>query len=191
MRLAKLGIPMLSAVGLLLGAGASAQVVDDTYLIVDKENGAVSAILEAEGSVFGVETTATCISGMDQVVFDSETNHPDDVKLNPATAKVAQTHKDNPVMITVDLLPGGVLDFTGDLSNCKGTSLDANVNTKKSDGKFKLHAKDCATNLSGAQILFISATCAATKQVKGKYDENNAVVKSLKISGKGPASLAP
>ena len=187
MRLVKLGIAMLSAVGLLLGAGASAQVVNDTYTIVDKDNGAVFADFEAEDLVFDVGISATCISGLDEVVFESETNHPDDVKISRKTAKIHQKDKANPVMITVALYPGGVLDFTGDLTSCKNTKLEADVNAEKADGSFKLHAKNCATNLSGAQIQFVEATCAATKQIKGSYNASTTAVKSLKISGKGTA----
>ena len=186
--LARLEIAMLSAVGLLLGAAASAQVVNDTYTIVDQKNGAVFAVLEAEDLVFDIGLEAKCISGLDEVVFTSNTNHPDDVKISTTKAKVAQKDKANPVMITVALLPGGVLDFTGDLTSCKNTKLDADVDAKKANGKFKLHASNCATNLSGAQIQFVEATCAATKQVKGSYNANTVSVKSLKISGKGTAT---
>ena len=188
MRLARLEIAMLSAVGLLLGAVASAQVVNDTYTIVDRNNGAVFAVLEAEDLVFDVSVEARCISGLDEVVFTSSANHPDDVKITTTKAKVHQKDKANPVMITVDLLPGGVFEFTGDLTSCKNTKLEADVNAKKATGNFKLHAKDCATNLSGAQMQFVAATCAATKQIKGSYNESTAVVKSLKITGKGTAT---
>jgi len=191
MRLAKLGISMLSAVGLLLGAGASAQVVDDTYLIADEENGAVFAILQAEGPVFGVELTATCISGLDQVVFGSETNHPDDVKLSKATAKVAQKHKDSQVMIEVQLFPLGIPGFTGSLTNCEVTQLEASLGLNRNHGNFKLQAKNCNTDLSGSQVDFVAATCASTRQVSGKYNASAGEVTSLKISGKGSAVLAP
>ena len=188
MRFVTLGIAMFSTVGLLLGAGASAQVVNDTYTIVDRDNGAVFAVLVAEDLVFNVDVSATCTSGMDEVVFQSSTNHPDSVKITTKKATVAQKDKANPVMITVTLYPGGVEDFTGNLTSCKNTSLDADVNAKKADGSFKLQAKDCATDLSGAQIRFVEATCAATRQVKGSYNESTTVVKSLKISGKGTAT---
>lgn len=188
MRLAKLGIAMFSAAGLLLAAGASAQVVNDTYTIVDRSNGAVFAVFEAEDLVFDVGVSATCISGLDEVVFQSNTNHPDEVKISTRKAKVAQKDKANPVLITVALYPGGVLDFTGDLTSCKNTRLDADVNAKKASGSFKLQANSCATNLSGAQIQFVEATCAATRQVKGSYNASTAVVKKLKIAGKGTAT---
>ncbi len=188
MRLAKLGIAMLGAVGLLLGAGASAQVVNDTFTIVDRDNGAVFADFEAEDLVFDVGISATCTSGLDQVVYESDTNHPDDVKISTTKAKIAQKDKANPVMITVALYPAGVLDFTGELTSCKSTKLEADVNAQKADGSFKLQAKDCVTDLSGPQIQFVVATCAASKQVKGSYNENTTRVKSLKISGKGMAT---
>ena len=186
--LARLEIAMLSAVGLLLGAGASAQVVNDTYTIEDQKNGAVFAELEAEELVFDVRLEAKCISVLDEVVFKSKTNHPDDVKITTKKAKVAQKDKANPVLITVDLFPAGVFGFAGELTSCKNTKLDADVNAKKADGSFKVQAKDCATGLSGAEIRFVEATCAATRQVKGSYNESTTVVKSLKIAGKGTAT---
>jgi hypothetical protein len=175
-------------VGLLLGAGASAQVVNDTYTIVDRDNGAVFADLEAEGHVFDVRLEPRFIRANDEVVFYSFTNHPDDVKISTNKAKVAQKDKANPVMVQVDLLPGGVLTFSGNLTNCKGSKLDADVDAKKATGKFKLDAKDCDTNLSGANIQFVAATCASTKQIKGSYKASTAEVKSLKIAGKGTAT---
>lgn len=187
MSLAKLGIATFSAVGLLLGAGASAQVVNDTYTIVDRNNGAVFAVLEAEDLVFDVGVSATCISGLDEVLFESDTNHPDDVKITTKSARVHQKDKANPVMITVAVSPGGVPEFTGSLTNCKSTKLEADVNAKKADGSFKLQAKGCDTDLSGVQIEFVALTCAATKQVKGNYKASTTEVKSLKISGKGTA----
>jgi len=190
MRSAKLGTSMLSSMGLLLGAGASAQVVDDTYLIVDQDNGAVSAILEAEGSVFGVEVTAICISGSDQVVFYSETNHPDDVHLAKGTAKVAQNHKDSPVMIEVQLFPLGVPGFTRSLTNCDSTQLEVSLGLHGNHGSFKLQAKNCSTNLSAFEVDFVAATCAATRQVNGKYNASAGEVTSLKISGGTSSSLS-
>ena len=193
MRFVTLGIAMFSAVGLLLGAGASAQVVDDTYLIVDQNNSAVSAIVEAEGSVFGVELTATCISGLDQVVFYSETNHPDDVQLAKGTARVAQNHKDSPVMIEVQLFPAGAPGFTGSLTDCETTQLEASLGLHRNHGKFKLQAKNCNTNLTGSEVDFVAATCAGTRQVNGKYNASAGEVTNLKISGisNSGLSLAP
>ena len=190
MHLAKLGISMLSAMGLLLSAGASAQVVDDTYLIVDDDNSAVSAILEAEGRVFGVELTAMCTSGSDQVVFYSETHHPDEVHLAQRTAKVAQDHKHSPVMIEVQLFPSGVPGFTGSLTDCDSTQLEASLGLNRNHGNFKLQAKNCGTDLSALEIDFVAATCAATRQVTGRYNANAGEVTSLRISGVTSSSLS-
>lgn len=190
MRLPKLGISMLSAMGLLLGGVASAQVVDDTYLIEDDDDSAVFAILEAEGRVFGVELTATCTSGSDQVVFYSETHHPDEVHLAQRTAKVAQDHKHSPVMIEVQLFPSGVPGFTGSLTDCDSAQLSAVLGLNRSHGSFKLQAKRCDSDLSALEIDFVAATCAATKQVSGKYNASTGEVTSLKITGGTSSSLS-
>ena len=190
MRVPKLGISMLSAMGLLLGAVASAQVVDDTYLIVDDDNVGVFAIVAAEGWVFGVEATATCTSGLDQVVFYSETNHPDEVHLAKRTAEVAQDHKHSPVMIEVQLFPSGVPGFTGSLTNCGSAQLKAVVGLNRNRGSFRVQAKKCDTNLSASEIDFVAATCAATKQVRGKYNASTGAVTNLRITGGTISSLS-
>jgi hypothetical protein len=174
---------------LFAAAGASAQVVNDVFEIVDDDDSDISAVLTANDDIFAVDLTATCISGGETAIFKASTNHPDSVKVNSKKAHVKQRNKDNPIG-AMDVEVTGTLNFTGTVFDCNSAKLDASVSTRKvpSTGKFKLHMKDCDTDLTLPQLEFIGVACVATRdqELRGVFDETPSI-RSLKITGKGEA----
>jgi hypothetical protein len=174
---------------LFAAAGASAQVVNDVFEIVDDDDSDISAVLTANDDTFAVDLTVTCTSGGETAIFEASTNHPDSVKVSSKKARVKQGNKDNPIG-AMDVEGIGTLNFTGTVSDCNSAKLDASVSTGKvpSTGKFKLHMKACDTDLTLPQLDFIAVACAATRdrEFRGIYDETPSI-RSLKITGKGEA----
>jgi hypothetical protein len=174
---------------LFAAAGASAQVVNDVFEIVDDDDFDISAVLTANDDTFAVDLTATCTSGGETAIFEASTNHPDSVKVSSKKARVKQGNRDNPIG-ALDVEGIGTLNFTGTVFNCNSAKLDASVSTGKvpSTGKFKLHMKDCDTDLTLPQLNFLSVACAATRnqELNGLYDETP-TIRYLKITGKGEA----
>jgi hypothetical protein len=174
---------------LFAAAGASAQVVNDVFEIVDDDDPDISAVLTANDNTFAVDLTATCTSGGETAIFEASTNHPDSVTVSSKRARVKQGNRDNPIG-AMDVVGFGTLNFTGTIFDCNSAKLDATVNTRKvpSTGKFKLRMKACDTDLTLPQLEFIAVACAATRdqEFKGLYDETPSI-RNLKITGKGEA----
>jgi hypothetical protein len=190
MRSTQMGIALLfGMVSLLFANGALAQseVPNDEYIITDDDDSGLEAFMDVEGVDFFVDVEAECVSGADHIFITADTFHPDTVKIKEGKAEVKQAVRTNGP--TIGIVGEGTLAFSGILTNCKSSSVEASVKTKKDPwtGKFKIKAKNCTTTLSGAEVAFVEATCAATKGIKGKFDESSGEVKSLSVSGKGDA----
>jgi hypothetical protein len=188
MRSTQMGIALLfGMVSLVFANGVLAQVPNNAYLITDDNDPGLEAFMDVEGTDNFVDVEAECVSGGDHIFITADTFHPDKVKIKEGSAEVKQAVRTNGP--TIGIAGEGLLEFDGILTDCKSSSVEASVKTKKDPftGKFKIKAKNCTTTLSGAEVAFVEATCAATKGVKGKFNESTGEVKSLSVSGKGDA----
>jgi hypothetical protein len=183
-----MGIALLFGAGLLFAAGtASAQVVNGDFLIQDDRNSLIEAVVSSVDDSNFVAVTAECRSGGDIVILEADTNHPDDVRINQNKADVRQRNRfnENTVLISAT----GSQEFSGAVFNCRSTKVEASVNTRRdpNNGNFRADVRQCSTNLSGAQVGFVGATCAATREVNGSFNESTGEVNRLRINGRGTA----
>jgi hypothetical protein len=188
MHLKNLGIALLFGAGLLFAAGTtSAQVVNGDFVIEDDRNSLIEAFVSSVDDSNFVEITAECQSGGDSVVITADTNHPDDVRINQNKADVRQRNKFNEN--TVFISATGSQQFSGAVFDCRSTKVEASVNTRRepNNGNFRADVRQCSTSLSGAQVGFVGATCAATREVNGSFNESTGEVLRLRINGRGTA----
>jgi hypothetical protein len=191
MHLKEMGITLLFGAGLLFAAGtASAQrngVVEGEFLIEDDRNSLITAFVSSVGDSNFVDVEAICESGGDSVTITADTNHPDDVRINQNKADVRQRNRfnENTVFISAE----GSQEFSGAVFNCRSTKVEASVNTRRdpNNGNFRADVRQCSTNLSGAQVGFVGATCAATREINGSFNESTGEVNRLRINGRGTA----
>jgi hypothetical protein len=185
-----LGIRLLLGVGLLFAAGtASAQVVEGDFLIVDDRNSLIEAFVSSVGDENFVQVDAACGSGDDSVLFDADTNHPDDVRINQNKADVRQRNRNNANSVLISGFSGAELQFAGIVSGCRSTKVEASVNTRRSPstGNFRVDVRECSTTLSATDVAFIEATCASTREINGSYNPSTGDVRRLRINGRGEA----
>ncbi len=191
MRLMRMGMALLFGAGLLFGTGASAQVVNDEFLITDDDNPLTFALMSAEGTEYAVFVAGTCLNGDNSVKFQVDSFHPDKVKVKEGFAEVIQKRDGNPNFMSI--VGGGGMEFeAGIVGDCKSTLTKASVKTKKipNTGKFKVVFKKCESTLEPDEVVFIEDTCDGQDEIKGKIDEDTGEIKKLKIKGKGNAVVA-
>jgi hypothetical protein len=183
-----MGMALLFGAGLIFGTGASAQVVNDEFLITDDDNPLTFAVMVADGIEYGVIVTGTCLNGDDSVVFYVDSLHPDKVKVKEGFAEVIQKRDGNPNLLGI-VGAGGRNFEAGIVGDCKSTLVKASVKTKKvpNTGKFKVVFKKCESTLEPDEVVFIEDTCDGQDEIKGKIDEDTGEIKKLKIKGKGNA----
>ena len=183
MRITNLAAVM--GLGLLLAAGgASAQVVNGTFDVEDKNEPDTDITLTTLGNANTVDMTAVCTAAGDTVTWTATTNKPDQVKISSKTATVDQKQKGN--VVAVNVTGAGTSAFDVDL-DCDESSLGGSVTPDKATGKGQLKLKNC-TGLSGAEGAYVAVTCSGNKTVKGKFDQQVGVIKNANIKLTGPCT---
>jgi hypothetical protein len=143
-------IAIASGAVLAVAGVVFADVPNDAYVVIDKNEPRSFGGLEAHGSEYEVSTFTICEDfpdagpGGSSVMFLS--NHPDSVKLKKDKAAIEQSQKDNRPRI---LFVTGVIGELPPVTNaviCEKADVDGDVKTKKTPitGSFSASAKNCS-----------------------------------------------
>jgi Fe-S cluster assembly iron-binding protein IscA len=178
-------VPTALAVGLFCAGMARAEVFDGAANIDDNKDADAGAFLVNDGTTAFVDLGKTCIEGEDSVDISAFTTHPDQTKAKDAKAEVAQEQKDN--QPDIEVAGSGMMNFEVTL-DCEKAEAGAKADLDKSKGKFEIKAKNCS-GLTQDQLTFVRDVCATADNTKIKADA--ALLKKLKVKGKGDASEPP
>jgi hypothetical protein len=193
-----ISIAIASGAVLAVAGLASAQVPDDEYTIIDKNEPESTGTLDVDGDDYEVITETVCqefaTTADTGASVRFESNHPDSVKLKKNKGEVEQSQKDNKPSIEVTTRIG-TTNVTNSLI-CDKADIDGDVKTKKSpvSGSFSASAKNCTCDATAAgqtcttnfqaQLEKLGTDCDGLKSLKGDVSVENGIKKiKMKIKG--------
>jgi hypothetical protein len=196
-----MSLPCAAAAVLAAGVG-QAQVVNDEFHIVDKNESEASAHLDASNLLYEAHAVVICSpasmsDGAEGSSVRFEINHIDKANISKNKAQVAQKKNGNPV--DVQVITGGGAGENNARLTCEKATLDVSVTPKSDTGKFKGGANNCfcdenentldICNTYRDRLPQVFEDCDELKSASPKPDSEGGL-KSLTIKGKGPAGPA-
>jgi hypothetical protein len=120
--------------GLLLAAGvAQAQVVDDNFLILDRNEPEAFGTVDVDGALYLANAVVQCTpasttNGGDGSAVTFLSHHPDKVSLTRSNGRVSQKKKGNQAVLLVRT--GGGSGTINAVLSCKKATVESSVKTK-------------------------------------------------------------
>jgi hypothetical protein len=154
---------------------ATAEFVDDEFLIQDENEPGTIAEIDASGSVYSVKVDADCVNGPQSANVRFDSDHHDSVRLDSTRARMAQRAKGNPTPVFISGDCVGVTPFADVALSCYQSRADASVSQKNGawTGKMSSDAKSCV-GATRAEFECVETACENSETVKKFGDLRNA-----------------